>query len=155
MGFMKAISIKQPWASLIAAGVKTLEIRQWPTDHRGPLLVVSSRRPVIDGHRHGAALCVVDVTGCRRMTPADMPFACISDFYDGHYAWELGRVRLIEPFGVMGQLRLFDVDDRFIKPLAGSATDIAEAAAKSSLPYAAGKRTGRSPSGDTDRIGSS
>jgi hypothetical protein len=113
---MKAISIKQPWASLIAAGIKTLEIRQWPTDHRGPLLIVSSRRPVIDGHRHGQALCIVNIKACRRMKPTDPPFACIREYYPDYYAWELGDVKLIEPFGVMGQLRLFDVPDHLIKP---------------------------------------
>ncbi len=134
---MKAISIKQPWASLIAAGIKTREIRQWPTDHRGPLVVVSSRRPVIEGHRHGAALCVVEVVGCRRMVPADVPFACIRDFYPDHYAWELGAVRLVEPFAVVGQLRLFDLDDeaiRYVAPAAGSAGP---------PPFMAGTSTGR------------
>jgi hypothetical protein len=122
---MKAISIKQPWASLIATGIKTLEIRQWPTDHRGPLLVVSSRRPVIDGHRHGQALCVVNVVGCRKMTRDDLPFACIREFYFDHYAWVLRDARLIEPFGVMGQLRLFDVPDALIKPVTSTATPLA------------------------------
>jgi hypothetical protein len=113
---MKAVSIKQPWASLIAAGVKTLEIRQWPTVHRGPLLIVSSRRPVLEGHRLGQALCMVNVVDCRRMTRDDLPFACIPDFYFDHYAWVLRDVKLIEPFSVMGQLRLFDVPDKLIKP---------------------------------------
>jgi hypothetical protein len=112
---MKAVSIKQPWASLIAAGVKTLEIRQWPTEHRGPLLIVSSRRPVLEGHRLGQALCIVNVVDCRPMTREDPPFACIADFYKDHYAWVLQGVKLIEPFSVMGQLRLFEVPDRQIK----------------------------------------
>ena len=133
---MKAISIKQPWASLIAAGIKTREIRQWPTDHRGPLLIVSSRRPVIDGHRHGAALCTVEVVGCRPMTPDDVPFACVSQLYPGHFAWELGRVQLIEPFGQMGQLRLFDVSDHLIRP-------IVQAAEGSPPPFMDGTSTGR------------
>jgi hypothetical protein len=119
---MKAISIKQPWASLIAAGVKTLEIRAWPTIHRGPLLIVSSRRPVIEGHRHGEALCIVDVVDCRAMTRKDVPFACVNEFYPDHYAWVLNKARLIEPFSVMGQLRLFEIDDRLIKP---SKSDVA------------------------------
>ena len=114
---MKAVSIKQPWASLIAAGVKTLEIRAWPTDHRGPLLICSSRRPVIEGHRHGEALCVVDVVDCRPMTRQDVPFACVTDFYPSHYAWVLKDVRLIEPFRVTGQLRLFEMNDRLIRQL--------------------------------------
>ena len=130
---MKAISIKQPWATLIAAGVKTREIRQWPTDHRGPLLVVSSRRPVIDGHRHGAALCVVEVVGCRPMTRVDVPFACLPDLIPGHFAWELGAVKLIEPFAVLGQLRLFDVPDHLVR----------YAAAGTPPPYTPGTSTGR------------
>ena len=132
---MKAISIKQPWASLVAAGIKTREIRQWPTDHRGPLLVVSSRRPVVEGHRHGSALCVVQVVGCRRMVPEDVPFACIPDFYPDHYAWELGPVTLIEPFAVLGQLRLFDVSDGLVRP--------AQPAGDGPPPFMSGTSTGR------------
>jgi hypothetical protein len=113
---MKAVSIKQPFASLIAAGIKTLEIRQWPTDHRGPLLIVSSRRPIIDGHRHGQALCTVNLVECRRMTRDDLPFACIREFCFDYYAWVLRDAKVIEPFDVLGQLRLFDVPDRLIKP---------------------------------------
>lgn len=36
---MKALTIRQPWASLIAAGVKTIETRSWTTGYRGPLLI--------------------------------------------------------------------------------------------------------------------
>jgi len=120
--FMKAVSIKQPWASLIASGVKTLEIRAWPTEHRGALLICSSRRPVIEGHRHGQALCVVDVVDCRAMVRGDVPFACVSEFYPGHFSWVLGNVRLIKPFSVMGQLRLFDIRDSLIQLVETSGT---------------------------------
>ena len=36
---MKAISIKQPWAYLIAAGVKDIENRSWKTNYRGTVLI--------------------------------------------------------------------------------------------------------------------
>lgn len=36
---MKALTIRQPWASLIAAGVKTIETRSWSTKYRGPLAI--------------------------------------------------------------------------------------------------------------------
>ena len=36
---MKAISIKQPWAWLIANGYMTVENRKWYTGHRGDLLI--------------------------------------------------------------------------------------------------------------------
>lgn len=36
---MKALTVRQPWASLIAAGVKTIETRSRRTSHRGPLVI--------------------------------------------------------------------------------------------------------------------
>lgn len=36
---MKALTLHQPWASLIAIGVKTIETRSWATKYRGPLAV--------------------------------------------------------------------------------------------------------------------
>lgn len=40
-----AISVKQPWAALLAAGVKTIEIRTWRTRRLGPVLIHASKRP--------------------------------------------------------------------------------------------------------------
>lgn len=36
---MKALTISQPFASLIAAGEKWVENRNWPTKYRGPLAI--------------------------------------------------------------------------------------------------------------------
>ena len=36
---MKAITIKQPFASLIAAGIKEYEFRTWKTKYRGDILI--------------------------------------------------------------------------------------------------------------------
>lgn len=41
---MKAISLWQPWASLIASGAKKIETRSWPTYYRGPLLIHAAKR---------------------------------------------------------------------------------------------------------------
>jgi len=35
----RALTIRQPWASLIALGVKTIETRGWSTAYRGPLVI--------------------------------------------------------------------------------------------------------------------
>ncbi len=43
---MKAISIKQPWASLIIEGVKDIENRTWKTSYRGTVLIHSSSKPI-------------------------------------------------------------------------------------------------------------
>jgi hypothetical protein len=36
---MKALTLTQPWASLIAVGAKRIETRGWPTNYRGPLAI--------------------------------------------------------------------------------------------------------------------
>lgn len=36
---MKVLTIRQPWASLIALGEKHIETRSWKTKYRGPLLI--------------------------------------------------------------------------------------------------------------------
>lgn len=38
-----ALSVRQPWAALLAAGVKTVEVRTWPTTRRGRLLIHAAR----------------------------------------------------------------------------------------------------------------
>lgn len=44
---MKAISLWQPWASLIILGEKEYETRGWKTGYRGPLLIHASKRAVL------------------------------------------------------------------------------------------------------------
>jgi len=39
---MKALSLKQPWAELVAEGRKTIEIRTWNTNYRGRFYVHAS-----------------------------------------------------------------------------------------------------------------
>lgn len=36
---MKALTLTQPWATLVALGVKTIETRSWSTSYRGPLAI--------------------------------------------------------------------------------------------------------------------
>jgi hypothetical protein len=42
--WMKALTVKQPWAWAIAKGYKTVENRSRATSHRGPLAIHSSMR---------------------------------------------------------------------------------------------------------------
>ena len=42
---MHALSIKQPWAALVVAGLKTIEIRRWATARRGRILIHAARVP--------------------------------------------------------------------------------------------------------------
>ena len=50
-----AISIKQPWATLIVHGLKTVEVRRWPTARRGRILI------------HAAGICDDRPEGWRQL----------------------------------------------------------------------------------------
>ena len=39
------LSLKQPWAALVVHGLKTMEIRRWPTARRGRILIHAARVP--------------------------------------------------------------------------------------------------------------
>lgn len=43
---MKALTLWQPWASLIALGLKQYETRSWSTSYRGLLAIHAARRPM-------------------------------------------------------------------------------------------------------------
>lgn len=49
-----AISVKQPWAALLVAGMKTVEVRTWTTSKRGPILIHAAK--TIDDRPEGWAL---------------------------------------------------------------------------------------------------
>lgn len=46
-----AISVRQPWAALLASGVKSIEIRSWPTRRRGRVLIHAGK--LIDDRDEG------------------------------------------------------------------------------------------------------
>ena len=104
---MKAISIKEPYATMIYEGKKTIETRTWETKHRGILLLCASKNPKskISGH----AFAVAFLSDIQPMRKRDEFCACC-DIYDGAYSWFLVNVEPIEPFPVKGKLSLFEVD---------------------------------------------
>lgn len=40
---MKALTLTQPWATLVAIGVKRIETRSWRTPYRGPLAIHAAK----------------------------------------------------------------------------------------------------------------
>lgn len=53
---MKAITIKQPWASLIALGEKRFETRSWKTKHRGALAIHAGKSIDKEAYREFAKI---------------------------------------------------------------------------------------------------
>ncbi len=120
---MLAISLHQPWASAvfflqedrtILAGLdivaqKTIESRKWEIKHRGELLIVSTKSPVVPGLPTGTALGVVEVADCKIFTPADVARSQ-SPFIPGLYAWVLKNIRPIVPFKVNGRQGFYQIN---------------------------------------------
>jgi hypothetical protein len=106
MAVLKALSLKQPWANMIAAGEKTIETRRWPTDYRGPLLIVSSKTPDIPPA--GCAVALATLVECRPMTRLDEHSARCA-LYPGAFAWVLRDIRRLKAFPVKGRLGIYEV----------------------------------------------
>lgn len=104
---MKAISLRQPWANMIARGQKTIETRKWSTRYRGPLLIVSSKEPAIEPV--GMAVALVRLVDIRRMVKTDETAACCP-LYPGAFAWIIEDIKRVKPFPVKGHLGIYEVD---------------------------------------------
>ena len=122
---VKALSVKQPWAELIASGKKKLEVRSWTTEYRGPLLIVASRGAEITDCRdaiergwvepanlitRGAAVCLVDVVGVLIETKPTFREQACARTRKGDYLWVLANPRRVPSRPIRGQLMLYDVD---------------------------------------------
>ena len=116
---MIALSIKQPWANLIADGKKRIEVRSWRTRPQRDIVLCSSRIPRIDPA--GFAICLCDIIDCQPMEPGDQRFALVP-WRPGAFAWTLNNIRRIPLFPIIGRLSFFSIDiprdlTHTIKPL--------------------------------------
>lgn len=48
---MKALTLTQPWATLVAVGAKKIETRGWRTDYRGPLAIHAAKSFPMEAQR--------------------------------------------------------------------------------------------------------
>lgn len=133
---MYALSVTQPWASLIVRGLKRFETRGWQTHYRGPLAIHAARKlpanlaVLCDQdplrallHQHGladwwllprgAVLGCVDLLACVRVEEVhDLPpeQRSLGDFRPGRWAWQLTNPRtLAVPYPLTGRLGIFAV----------------------------------------------
>jgi hypothetical protein len=123
---MKALSVCQPWAWAIVAGLKTVENRTRRTRHRGPLVIHASKSrrhrgqdfadllpglPPWEEMDFGALVGVVEVVGCVPLAEVEGdPFAI------GPWCWLLRRARPIRAVPFRGQVGLFGVPDQLVMP---------------------------------------
>lgn len=140
---MKAITIWQPYASLIERKLKRYETRSWRTSYRGPLLIHSGQRPMRWILKHsaepsldvaietfgidqllelptGRAICVVDLVDCIEMTPEFIAAQnetelAVGDWAPGRYAWKLANPRSVERIELIGKQGLWNVENALIR----------------------------------------
>lgn len=128
----QAISLWQPWASLIALGVKRFETRSWTTNYRGPLVICAAKRWNAELKEFaevfsadfdlglsalplGCALAVADLTRIYRTEDAAPDQSArelaFGDWSPGRYCWRMDNVRPFpEPIPVKGAQGLFTVE---------------------------------------------
>jgi hypothetical protein len=133
---MKAISLLQPWASLIMLGYKSYETRSWATKHRGPLAIAASAGKqgreactpssdiaimlanhglTFDDLPRGAVLGVCEVDSMHKMDETwdlvlgEVELAC-GDYTNGRVAWAMSNVQAFAtPIPCKGALSLWEV----------------------------------------------
>ena len=123
---IKALSLWQPWASLIAMGEKHYETRSWATDYRGPLAIHAAKRWTLaevqafsnfnkwfvglaekwdytNDQMHplplGAVVCVaklVDVVPTHSLVQISFREYAFGNYAPGRFAWKLELVNVFE-----------------------------------------------------------
>lgn len=131
---MRALSVKNPWAELIASGRKRIELRTWTTSYRGPVIIVSGASPARSPEAlrwkeqlaavRSRAVAVVEISDVRPATAADERHACCAP-KGNEFAWCLRLVRRLELERlVKGRLSLFYPDDELIRLVTGQISSL-------------------------------
>jgi hypothetical protein len=133
---IKAISLTQPWATLVAIGAKKIETRSWDTPYRGPIAIHASRRfpesdqmlcfrePFASALRAagyvspkelptGSVLAIGQLVDCTQVFAAAPDFSAqelaFGDFSYGRWLWHLDSVECLpEPVEARGYLGLWE-----------------------------------------------
>ena len=129
---MKALTLTQPWASLVALGFKRVETRSWATRYRGPLAIHAAKgfpawaRQFAEEERaigrlparlpFGAVICTVELIGCCPAQDVALEVSGLErhlgDFTWGRWAWlfEPESLRVLEePIAAKGSLGLWEM----------------------------------------------
>ncbi|MCF7834689.1 ASCH domain-containing protein [Candidatus Gracilibacteria bacterium] len=121
---IRALSLKQPFASLIVNGRKKIELRTWNTSYRGWFWVHASLTPytkkeylgiIPDKEAKGAIIGLAEILDVKKYKNkeefyADRDLHCASNpnrFHDPLYGFIIGRTIKIDPIKCKGSLNFF------------------------------------------------
>lgn len=114
---MKALTICQPYAELIARGEKPIENRTWPTSYRGLLLIHAGKSlEWLDpedglsypGMAFGALVATARLVDCVRVEQLP-PHLADNEHANGPWCWLLEDVNRIQPIPWRGAQGLWDL----------------------------------------------
>lgn len=127
---MKTITIKQPYASLIAAGIKKYEFRTWKSNYRGKLLIHAGKgidKRAMEKFKNynleypaGCIIAICDMVDCVKIDEETREMllkenelvygkAAMDKSFDG-YGFRLENVKMIEEIPVKGALSFWEYD---------------------------------------------
>jgi hypothetical protein len=129
---MKALTICQPYAELIARGHKRIENRTWPTNYRGLMYIHAgkSREWLADEYEQrdddprvnygipvaemafGQVIAIANLVDCVPIETGAKKHPWMDDHVHagGPWCWILESPQRVEPFPWRGQLGLFDIE---------------------------------------------
>ena len=129
---MKVITIKQPWATLIAEGLKEYEFRKWKTKYRGDILIHAGKgvdKKAMEKYKHlnleypsGCIIAKATIKDCilidekmRKLLKSknDLIYYNIVRQSDDvkKYGFKLENVEKIKPIFINGKLSLWDYNN--------------------------------------------
>lgn len=130
---MKAITIKQPFASLIIEGYKEYEFRTWRTKFRGDILIHAGKgvdKKAMEKYKHlvsdcpsGCMLGIVKITDCikiddeaREMLKDNIVYDNVvnNKDWDG-FGFKIESIRKVENTPANGKLSLWDFEGEIIE----------------------------------------
>lgn len=130
---MKAITIKQPFASLIIEGYKEYEFRTWRTKFRGDILIHAGKgvdKKAMEKYKHlvsdcpsGCMLGIVTITDCikiddeaREMLKDNIVYDNVvnNKDWDG-FGFKIESIRKVENTPANGKLSLWDFEGEIIE----------------------------------------
>jgi hypothetical protein len=117
----KALSFQEPYAMMIATGIKSVECRSRKITAPIRNLVVCASKTAslfypIPGLPYGYAIGLVDVADCVPFEKKHLEAAMMTNMpKDGSYAWILENARMIEPFKVHASASFFYINDNLVE----------------------------------------
>ena len=128
---MKALTLTQPWATLVALGHKAVETRSWRTSYRGPIAIHAAKgfpayaRTFAEEERaigrlplripRGAIVCTIDLVNCRPTEDVALHLSGLErhlgDYTPGRWAWlfDPASLRTLnDPLAARGAQRLWE-----------------------------------------------